>query len=77
MVALVQERFGFKAGDRSVAMVGDQPGTDGRLAQRLGLAFGLVDSGVTQPGTATGDVPVAQRAPDFEHLVAEALSGVD
>ena len=58
-------------------MVGDQLGTDGRLAERLGLAFGLVDSGVTQPGTAADGVPVARRAPDFERLVADALSGAD
>jgi glycerol-1-phosphatase len=75
MVALIQQRFGFKAGDPAVVMVGDQLGTDGRLAKRLGLAFGLVDSGVTQPGAATGDVPVTLRASDFEHLVADALSG--
>lgn len=75
MVALVQRRFGFEAGDRSVVMVGDQLGTDGRLAQRLGLAFGLVDSGVTRAGSAVGDIPVAQREPDFEHLVAEAFAG--
>ena len=31
-------------------MVGDQPGTDGKLAERLGIPFVLVDSGVTAAG---------------------------
>ena len=59
MAALMRQRFGFEAGDRSVVMVGDQPRTDGRLAQRLGIAFGLVDSGVTRPAPRRFDTPVA------------------
>jgi glycerol-1-phosphatase len=74
MATLMRERFGFEAGDRSVVMVGDQFGTDGRLAERLGLPFALVDSGVTRPGSAAEGVAVARRAPDFERLVAEVLS---
>lgn len=73
MAALMQSRFGFGDGDASVVMVGDQPGTDGRLAQRLGIPFGLVDSGVT-PATARGfDVPVGLRAHDFVSLVHTCL----
>ena len=44
---------------------GDQPGTDGLLAERLGVPFVLVDSGVTPPGTPVDGCPVALRAHDF------------
>jgi HAD superfamily hydrolase (TIGR01450 family) len=73
MASLMQERFGFARGDPSVVMIGDQPRTDGRLAERLGVPFGLVDSGVTPAGTASFDVPVAVRAPDFVSLVHTCL----
>ncbi len=73
MADLMEQRFGFEAGDPSVVMIGDQPGTDGRLAQRLGLSFALVDSGVTRPNASAGNVPIGLRAPDFEHLVAQVL----
>jgi len=55
-------------------MVGDQPRTDGLLAQRLGIPFALVDSGVTPPGAVVDDCPVAVRAPDLVSLVARALT---
>jgi len=51
-------------------MVGDQPGTDGLLAERLGIPFVLVDSGVTAPGTVVDSCPVALRAADFVSVVA-------
>ena len=54
-------------------MIGDQPRTDGRLAERLGIAFGLVDSGVTPAGVDTFDVPVGLRAPDLVGLVRSCL----
>jgi glycerol-1-phosphatase len=54
----------------SAVMVGDQPGTDGVLADRLGIPFVLVDSGVTAPGTVVQDCPVALRAADFVSVVA-------
>jgi HAD superfamily hydrolase (TIGR01450 family) len=73
MAALMREAFGFATGDRSVVMVGDQPLTDGKLAQRLEIAFGLVDSGVTPAGASHFDTPVAVRAPDFVTLVRESL----
>ena len=59
-------------------MVGDQPGTDGVLAERLGIPFVLVDSGVTAPGTPVDACPVALRAADFVSVVGLALrSGTD
>jgi 4-nitrophenyl phosphatase len=74
MATLMQERFGFTDGDPSVVMIGDQPRTDGRLAERLGVAFGLVDSGVTPAGAGGFEVPVARRATDFVSLVRACLS---
>jgi len=56
-----------------VVMIGDQPGTDGRLAERLGIPFGLVDSGVTPPGTHAFEVAVHARAADFVSLVRSCL----
>ena len=58
----------------SAVMVGDQPATDGLLAERLGIPFALVDSGVTPPGTSVTACSVAVRAPDLVTLVDEALS---
>ena len=55
-------------------MVGDQPGTDGILAERLGVPFVLVDSGVTAAGAAVDDCPVALRAADFVTVVASLPS---
>ncbi|MGO8872055.1 MAG: HAD-IIA family hydrolase [Acidimicrobiales bacterium] len=70
MADLMKARLGFAEDDRSVVMVGDQPRTDGRLAQRMGIPFALVDSGVTPAGASGFEVPVALRAPDFVSLVA-------
>jgi 4-nitrophenyl phosphatase len=75
MAALMKERFGFGDSDASAVMVGDQPRTDGRLAERLGIPFALVDSGVTPAGARGFDVPVAVRAPDFVSLVRDCLAG--
>ena len=75
MVRLIRQRFAFDAGDGSAVMVGDQPRTDGRLAERLGIPFGLVDSGVTPAGADGLGVPVALRAPDLVALVRSCLSG--
>ncbi len=73
MATLMQSRFGFSDGDASVVMIGDQPGTDGRLAERLNIPFGLVDSGVTPASSRNFDVPVALRSDDFVSLVAACL----
>ncbi len=75
MATLMKDRFGFVDGDASVVLIGDQPATDGRLAERLGVPFGLVDSGVTAPGLDHFDVPVGIRAPDFVSLVHDCLGG--
>jgi 4-nitrophenyl phosphatase len=74
MASLMKDAFGFDDGDPSVVMVGDQPRTDGRLAQRLKIPFGLVDSGVTPAGADDFDVPVSLRFPDFASLVRSCLS---
>ena len=50
------------------------PGTDGRLAERLAVPFGLVDSGVTPATAGSFDVPVALRFPDFGALVRSVLA---
>ncbi len=73
MAALMTERFGFEAGSDTVVMIGDQPRTDGALAARLDIPFGLVDSGVTPAGAANFDVPVDLRCADFVTLVRTAL----
>jgi glycerol 3-phosphatase-2 len=73
MAALMKSAFGFEEGDHSVVMIGDQPRTDGRLADRLKIPFGLVDSGVTRPGDENFDVPVAVRCPDFVTMVRTVL----
>ena len=54
----------------AAVMVGDQPGTDGALAARLGIPFVLVDSGVTPPGAPVDDCPVALRGADLVSVVA-------
>jgi 4-nitrophenyl phosphatase len=69
MVRLMSATFGFEPGDRSVVMVGDQPRTDGKLAERLGIPFALVDSGVTPAGAREFEVPVDFRSPDFVTMV--------
>jgi HAD superfamily hydrolase (TIGR01450 family) len=73
MAALLRARFGFEDGDTSVVMVGDQPATDGRMAQDLSIPFALVDSGVTPPGAGDFAEPVSVRAPDFVTLVERSL----
>ena len=64
MVELVRHRV---RGDGGV-MAGDRPSTDGLLARRLGLRFGLVLSGVT----TEADLPV-DPAPD---VVASNLASL-
>jgi HAD superfamily hydrolase (TIGR01450 family) len=69
MVQLMSSKFGFDVGDRSVVMVGDQPRTDGKLAERLEIPFGLVDSGVTSADVREFEVAVDVRYPDFVTMV--------
>lgn len=75
MVELIRQQFDLLEADGSVVLVGDQPRTDGRLAERLGLPFGLVDSGVTPAGADGQGVPVALRATDLVTMVRDCLSG--
>jgi HAD superfamily hydrolase (TIGR01450 family) len=70
MASLMTSRFAFSERDPSVVLVGDQARTDGRLAERLGVPFALVDSGVTPAGEKHPGVPFAVRAPDLPALVA-------
>jgi HAD superfamily hydrolase (TIGR01450 family) len=51
-------------------MVGDRPATDGRLAERLGVLFALVLSGVTAAGDPPPDPAPAAVAADLGALVA-------
>lgn len=64
MAALVDERLGPVS-----FMVGDRPSTDGRMAQRLKCRFGLVDSGVTGPGSQPVDPRPDERAADLRSFV--------
>jgi len=70
----LREKFGIGESGRAALAVGDQPGTDGRLAEQLGIPFALVDSGVTKPGTPVTGVTVSVRMPDFVTLVDAALA---
>jgi len=72
MAQVIQDRFALTSA--SAVVVGDQPGTDGRLAQRLGVPFALVDSGVTPAGTVVDDVPVAIRSDGLVDLVDRAVA---
>ncbi len=74
MADLIRDKFGIGVGGRPALAVGDQPGTDGRLAERLDIPFALVDSGVTRPGTAVDNVTVSVRTSDFVELVDAALT---
>ncbi len=72
MADAVRARIGGAADEGMV--VGDRPDTDGLMAQRLGLPFALVFTGVT----AEDDLPVepapVKTAPDLATLVAQELA---
>lgn len=59
-----------RAGGHVDLVVGDRLDTDGLLAHRLGVPFGLVLSGVTRGHPKEGDVAPAVVAPDFVGLVS-------
>ena len=59
-----------RPGDLRV-MVGDRPATDGALAERLGIPFALVLSGVTGPGHVPPEPRAAVEAADLAALVRE------
>ena len=69
MVELVRHRVG---GARGV-MAGDRPSTDGLLARRLGLRFGLVLSGVTTEADLPVDPAPDVVAPNLASLVEREL----
>jgi 4-nitrophenyl phosphatase len=77
MCELIETRLGLgeagTAGDRraEVVVVGDRPGTDGRLAENLGVRFALVLSGVTTRADLPTEVPTAFVADDLATLVAD------
>ena len=56
-------------------MVGDRPSTDGRFAERLGVPFGLVLSGVTSASSPPVEPAPARIADDLAALVAQAYGG--
>lgn len=68
MVSLVRRRVGAVE-----VMVGDRPGTDGKLARRLGARFGLVLSGVTSKQDLPADPVPDLVADDLASLVAAEL----
>jgi len=54
-------------------VVGDRPSTDGLLARRLDVPFGLVRSGVTRDGREPIVVRPDVEAPDLARLVERIL----
>jgi HAD superfamily hydrolase (TIGR01450 family) len=69
LVSLLRQR----APDVSM-VVGDRPSTDGLLAQRLGVPFSLVLSGVTKDGREPMAVKPDKQAPDLAELVEQVLA---
>ncbi len=70
MADLLAERV-----EDAVLMVGDRPSTDGRFAERLGVPFGLVLSGVTKADGPAVEPRPAHVAADLATLVAQAYGG--
>ena len=73
MADAVLARIGGAAEDGMV--VGDRPDTDGLIAQRLGVPFALVFTGVTSEGDLPVEPEPAKTAPDLATLVDQSLSG--
>ncbi len=57
----------------AVMVVGDRPSTDGVLAQRLGVPFALVRTGVTSDGREPMVVEPDHTAPDLLSLVSRRV----
>ncbi len=72
MADAVRERIGGAADDGLV--VGDRPDTDGLVARRLGMPFGLVFTGVTKPEDMPVDPEPDMTAPDLPTLVDQELA---
>lgn len=72
MAQLIRARLSGDFGDGM--LVGDSPATDGLMAARLGLPFGLVLSGVTTSAPAPGaDSGIAVVHEDLRSLVHKVL----
>ena len=67
MADTVRERIGGGADDG--VLVGDRPDTDGLMARRLGLPFGLVFTGATTPDDLPVEPEADMTAPDLATLV--------
>ena len=75
MAAAIAALIGDDFDAATTVMVGDRPETDGLMAERLGCAFALVRTGVTQPGQVVDvDLPVAA---DLADLAAVATAILD
>jgi HAD superfamily hydrolase (TIGR01450 family) len=71
MAALVRERLGEYFDPTRTVMVGDRPSTDGRFAQRLGVAYWQV--GREMAGEIEDAVPITRRGPSLADVVASLL----
>ena len=69
MAELVRERLGDEV--EGAILVGDRPSTDGLMAQRLGVRFVLVMSGVAHEEEAQTDIEVAFTVPDLASLISD------
>jgi HAD superfamily hydrolase (TIGR01450 family) len=72
MADAVRARIGGAADDGIV--VGDRPDTDGLIAERLGLPFALVFTGVTHEDDLPVEPAPAKTAADLATLVAQELA---
>ena len=73
MADAVRARIGAAA-DHGV-LVGDRPDTDGLMARRLGLPYGLVFTGVTKLTDLPVDPMPALSAPDLVGVVDLCIAG--
>ena len=71
MADLVRSRLGDDTD--GVILVGDRPSTDGAMAQRLGVKFALVMTGVSDNEDIPDDPPPDHVADDLPTLVDELL----
>jgi HAD superfamily hydrolase (TIGR01450 family) len=72
MADAVRDRLG--AGAEEGIVVGDRPDTDGLIAERLGLPFALVFTGVTSEDDLPVEPAPATTAPDLATLVDQWAS---
>ncbi len=67
-----------RVGDETIdVVVGDQPSTDGALAENLGVPFALVLSGVTPREHEPFSVPIAIEADDLFEVVDIVMSAAE